>query len=136
MKKYIKYLFVVLALAVGFGFYMYHKPHQNMATTKAEKKLSAGELFQQYEANEAAGDQAFLNKILAVNGKVTKVEKDDDGMISVSLATDSEMFGVICQLDNLSEHKRIDFKEGETVQFKGICTGVLMDVIMVRCIEI
>ena len=44
--------------------------------------------------------------------------------------------GVICQLDELSEHKRTEFETGETVQLKGRCTGMLMDVVLVRCVEL
>ena len=136
MKKYFKYILLLAVFSIAFGFYMYHKPHKNMESAKVEKTLSAAELFQKYETNETAGDQAFLDKTLAINGKVRNVEKNEDGLVSVTLETESDMFGVICQLDNLSQHKRTDFKEGEIVQFKGICTGVLMDVILVRCIEI
>jgi hypothetical protein len=43
---------------------------------------------------------------------------------------------VNCQLDELTEHKNTTFTPGDKVIFKGICTGMLMDVVMVRCVEV
>ena len=61
---------------------------------------------------------------------------DEEGRTSITLESGSEMFGVICQLDNLTKHARTNFKEGEEIKLKGICTGVLMDVVLVRCVEV
>ena len=70
------------------------------------------------------------------SGKIKEVATDENGMMSLTLESGSEMFGVICQMDNLSKHQRTEFEEGEEVKLKGICTGVLMDVVLVRCVEV
>ena len=136
MKKYLKYIMFLALIGGTFGFYMYNKPHQNMTKATAEMQLSANQLFIDYENDEAKANGRYLDKIMEISGKVKEVTTDENGMTSLTLESGSDMFGVICQLDNLTKHERTDFKEGELVKLKGICTGVLMDVVLVRCVEV
>ena len=106
-----------------------------MAGAETDYALSANELFTAFETDEAAANEKYLDKVVGVEGTVKSVSKDEDGTISVTLSTAGDMFGVICQLDNLSTPKRTEFEVGEKVAFKGICTGMLMDVVLVRCVE-
>ena len=136
MKKYLKYILLLGVLGGAFGFYMYNKPHQDMTKSTADLKLSSTQLFADFEENETTANVKYLDKIVEVSGRVKEVSQDENGMTSLTLETESDMFGVICQLDNLTKHARTDFKEGEEVKLKGICTGVLMDVVLVRCVEV
>lgn len=135
MKKYLKYLVGLLIIGLASGAYMYYKPHQNIKTSKADVSLSAMEVFQAFESNESTANDQYLDKIMAVSGKVRDVSKNEEGIVSVTLDAGQDMFGVICQLDQLSKHTREDFPIGEEVSFKGVCTGMLMDVVLVRCVE-
>ncbi len=136
MKKYLKYILLLAVVGGAFGYYMYNKPHQNMTKAVAEMQLSATQLFTDYDNNEATANGKYLDKIMEVSGTIKEVTTDENGMTSLTLESGSEMFGVICQMDNLTKHDRTDFKEGEEVKLKGICTGVLMDVVLVRCVEV
>lgn len=136
MKKYLKYLIGLLVIGIASGAYMYYKPHQNIKSSKADETLTATQVFEAFEADETTANAQYLDKIVAVTGKVLAVSKDEEGIVSVTLDAGKDMFGVICQLDQLSQHPREDFPVGETVSFKGICTGMLMDVVFVRCVEI
>ena len=136
MKKYLKYILLLAVLGGVFGFYMYNKPHKNMNSARADLKLSAIQLFADFESDEVQANTKYLDKVMEVEGIVKEITQDENGMTTVTLEAGSEMFGVICQMDNLSKHKRTNFKEGEQVKFKGICTGVLMDVVLVRCVEV
>jgi len=135
MKKYLKYLVGLLIIGLASGAYMYYKPHQNIKTSKADVNLSAMEVFQAFESDESTANEQYLDKIMAVSGKVRDVSKNEEGIVSVTLDAGQDMFGVICQLDQLSKHPREDFPIGEEVSFKGVCTGMLMDVVLVRCVE-
>lgn len=135
MKKYLKYIIGLLIIGIGSGAYMYYKPHQNIKASKAQVSLSAAEVFQAFESDETAANEQYLDKIMAVSGSVRDVSKNEEGIISVTLDAGQDMFGVICQLDQLTKHTREDFPIGEKVSFKGICTGMLMDVVLVRCVE-
>ncbi len=136
MKKYLKYI-LLLTVVGGVGFYFYsNKPHKNMTKAAVEMQLSSIQLFADFENNEEEANGKYLDKIMEVSGKVKEISLDEEGRTSITLESGSEMFGVICQLDNLTKHARTNFKEGEEIKLKGICTGVLMDVILVRCVEI
>lgn len=135
MKKYLIFAILVGIVAAGFGFYMYNKPHKNIESSKVDFKMEAKTLFAEFEENEAAANTKYLDKIVEVSG-IVKAVNSEDGETSIMLETGNEMSGVNCSLDNLTKHKRVTFTIGEKVSFKGLCTGVLMDVVIVRCVEV
>jgi len=135
MKQYIIIFTLIGIIGAGVGYSIYHKPHENITTAKADHTISAIDLFSAYQKNEENANAIYLDKIIVVEGQV-KETKEEDGMVNVMLESEDMLFGVRCQLDNLSKHKRAQFAVGEKVSLKGKCTGSLMDVVMVRCVEI
>ncbi len=136
MKNLLKYGLLLALIGGAVGFYLWNKPHENMDKAKTDVEISAGELFTAFAENEAQANEDYLDKVIAVAGKVREVSKSPEGIVKVTLDSGDEMFGVICQLDELSDHQRTEFQPGESVTFKGKCTGMLMDVVMVRCVEV
>lgn len=136
MKKYLKYIVGLILIGIGLGTYMYYKPHKNITAAKIDINLSAEAVFTAFESDEAAANEQYLDKIVAVSGTVKEVNKNDEGITTITLDAGQDMFGVVCQLDQLTKHPRETFPVGEQVIFKGICTGMLMDVVLVRCVEI
>lgn len=136
MKAYIKYAILLGVVLIGVGIFVYNKPHQNIKKASSDFKLNATELFGAFETDETAANEKYLDKIVEVSGAVREVSTDDAGLVSVTLDTDGGMFGVICKMDELTEHKRTEFQTGETITLKGMCTGMLMDVVLVRCVEV
>ncbi len=135
MKKFLIALVLLGLIGAGIGYTIYNKPHENISRAEAEQKLTANELFSAYESNEAAANTSYLDKVIEVTGTVRETSVGDDGIVNIILDSDDMMFGVRCQLDNLSKHKRTEFKTGEKITLKGKCTGSLMDVVIVRCVE-
>lgn len=136
MKAYLKYGLLLAVVLIGVGIYMYNKPHQNIKKAKADFELEATELFSQFETNEANANTQYLDKVVQVTGSVKETGTDDEGQISITLDAGNSMFGIICKLDDLTKHKRTSFQPGEKVTLKGVCTGMLMDVVLVRCVEV
>ncbi|MEZ5038925.1 MAG: hypothetical protein R2828_03510 [Saprospiraceae bacterium] len=136
MKKYLKYIVGLALIGIGLSTYMYYKPHKNINAAKIDINLSAEAVFTAFESDEATANEQYLDKIVAVSGTVKEVNKNDEGITTVTLDAGQDMFGVVCQLDQLTKHPRENFPVGEQVTFKGICTGMLMDVVLVRCVEI
>ena len=134
MKKLIGIGLLLALLGVGVGYFMYNKPHQNMEKAEADMTLESTALFSAFEANEAEANEKYLDKIIKISGTVKEVNTDEEGNISLTLESGNELFGVICQMDNLTKQEKTDFKIGEQVTLKGICTGMLMDVVLVRCV--
>ena len=135
MKK----LLVILALAaivIGgfFAYKMYTKKHDDMSDLKADFKISSAIFFQEFSNNEVEANEKYLNKIIEVNGEISKISTDDSGITQIYLKSDDPMFGVICDMN--PEEKIEHIKAGQTVIIKGICSGYLMDVALNRCIQI
>lgn len=135
MKKVLTIGLALLIIGLGVGYFMWNKPHENIEKAKADIAMSAAELFDAFEKDENAANGQFLDKVVSVTGTIRSVELDQE-VKKVVLDSNDEMFGIICELDALSTPKRLDFKVGEQVNFKGKCTGMLMDVVIVRCVEI
>lgn len=136
MKKIISLLAIAIIVGSVIGYKIYNKPHQDIRSAKSMFQLPATELFSSYEADETSANEKFLGKIVEVTGKVQEVSKDENGVVNVTLDAGGMLGGVICKLDELTDHKRTDLNKNEQVTLKGECTGMLMDVVLVRCVEL
>lgn len=131
MKKVLLIVLIVgLAVAVT-GLYYYNKPIESLKNSPAAFQLSADSLFAAYEEDESAANALYLDKTIEVSGKILAINTDTSG-ISLTLRTNSEMFGVICKLEDKSVPES-NFSVGQPIRLKGQCTGYLMDVVLVRC---
>ena len=130
---------IIIGLVVVVGgiaaYMMYNKPHQDMQAADADIRIESHELLSAFENDEAAANAKYLDKVVQVSGTVASVQREGE-VIKVILETGNPMSTIICELDPLTEHKRTDFQPGEQVTFKGLCTGMLMDVVMARCVEV
>lgn len=136
MKKIIIIVVGLLLLGIAGAMFLYHKPHQDISQADPDYIMTSPELFAAFETDEASANEKYLDKIIQISGKVASTTTDEEGQMSITLEGDGLMFGVICKLDGLSEPKRKDFSQGEEIRLKGICSGMLMDVVLVRCVEV
>lgn len=104
-----------------------------MGSASADFKMAATELFEQFDADETAANAKYLDKVIEVEGSVLSVSEEEES-ITITLEAGGMLGGVICQLDPLTKHEKTSFAEGEKLKIKGICTGMLMDVVLVRCV--
>lgn len=133
MKKRILLLAVLLAAIGGaMGLYFYNLKMPSMAGQKAEMTVSAADLYAAFEADEAAANARYLGKILAVEGQVREANTLPDGTVKVVLDTGKD-FGVLCEFDPNTSHKRTQFEPGERLTLKGECAGFNFDVLLSRC---
>jgi hypothetical protein len=134
MKKQILIVIVVLgALVAAYGYYMYNKPVSSLENQKAALSLSANKLLSDYEEDEVQANKIYLDKILEVAGEVDKIEYAN-GKTSVYLVTENMMSSIICEMEKSNTELKI--KKGENISVKGLCSGYLMDVVLVRCLII
>lgn len=132
MKKRIIFFGIILVAAVGaFAVYQYQKPSANVVTSVAEFEVTATDLFEQFDSNETEANAKYLNKVVEVTGRVASVQAADSTGVDIVLQTDNPMFGVNCNLPQLSISEAP--KKGETIVVTGLCTGKLMDVVLVKC---
>ena len=130
--RYLKYIFLIAAIGAVTGFYMYNEPVKSTSSKNADLIIQSQDLFSAYEKNEIEANRKYLNKVVSVVGAVSSVSREDNTDV-VTLKTDDGMFGVVCKMEQ-SEDLKSNVKPGERVKVKGICSGMLMDVVMMRCI--
>lgn len=127
-------LLVVLG-SVATGFYFWYMPHQNMQRATADLTVSAPELMTAFNNDESAANAKYLDKVVAVSGKLREAASSGDVTI-VSLEAEDEMGAVTCELDRFSKQKRTSFTPGEQLTLKGICSGKTIDVVLVQCVVV
>jgi len=125
-------IILFLGILVAFvGYQIYNKPHIDVAETSADISISANEILFEFSKDEATANAKYLGKIVAVRGVLseTKIEKEK-GIIT--LKSNDDFGSILCHLSAEATKKMDALKVGETYTVKGICTGYLMDVILVK----
>ena len=135
MKLYVKIALGVVTLIALAGIlaalYMFNMKHKDMAKAKADFVLSASALQKAFEDDEIGASIKYTNKILEVSGKIASVKPAEQNIISISLATESDLSSVICTFNDISDPS--SFKKGDEITLRGECSGFLMDVLLNNC---
>ena len=129
MKKII-YILIAIILIAGSAYYytfIYSKNHHRNAQDEAGIVISSDSLVAAYQSNEAAANNKFLNKALEVSGTIISINKDQTNHITVILGKVDAFSNVAITLTNITP---IQNKVGESITIKGVCTGILSDVII------
>ena len=131
---------IVVALALiggAIGLYLYNKPVQSLANKKPAYSLPAGELLSAFQSDEAKANKEYLGKVIAVTGTIQEIAPGEDMQMQVILDAGDLMSRVSCVMEEPYEQflKR-GLKKGDTVQIKGECTGMAMDVVLDRCVMV
>jgi len=125
-------LLFIGVLGISAGFFLYQKPAEKTVSGKAEFRTTAMQLFNEFDADEALANKKYLNRIISVRGTISEIAAVDSAGLSIVLETSNPLFGVSCQLSQ--EQGKNLLKRGQVVELKGLCTGKLMDVVLVRCV--
>ncbi len=135
MRKIIFTIIGIISIgALATGIYLWNKPHKNMQRAAADLTIAAADLMAAFKNDENAANARYLDKVVAVSGKVS--ETTTDGSVTVVSLDAADDFGSItCELDQLSQQNRTDFSPGESITLKGVCAGNNgIDVVLVRCV--
>lgn len=136
MKKKKLILLFVMALGIAGSFYGWREYHRGHASTSGISPVvvkQATELVKEFENDEAKANLAYNDKVISVIGKIAKADLNDSTR-NLLLAGESAMAGVLCQFEAVYIKQIEKMKAGDFVKVKGVCTGVLMDVVLTRCV--
>ncbi len=131
-KKIILMAFVAGVIGGSVGLYLFFKPVSSTAKLDTEVRETATVLFQQYSEDENSANARFLGKVVEVRGKVIDIRTTDAGKPALVLETDDAIFGVLCELEDEKAAKSL--QTGSEITVKGVCTGMLLDVVLTRCV--
>lgn len=132
-KRILKWVLISLLVVITTGgiiaYQLYNKPHRNVTASRSIP-VSALQLASEYESNEEQANLKYLDKVLEVDGVINEISKNQSGESVITLKG-NDMTGVIC---TLQDNAGLNAKPGTSITLKGICTGYLTDVILVRAI--
>jgi Tfp pilus assembly protein PilV len=126
MRNWVKVALIIggigLLAAAGFVYYVYNRPHRDVSTEKGVQ-LSAQNLYDAFRTNENNANKLYLDKAIELTGEVADISTNQDGKTVVNFKTSDPLVVINCTFrDNPGE-----LKPGQTITFKGICTGYIPD---------
>lgn len=130
---------VLLAILLG-AFYAWREFSRKAAAVDelpVVATVTAPELLHAFMADEEAATARFVGttgQVVQVSGTIRAVEPAGDGRTNVLLDAGEEMSGVVCEFVRASLPAGTG--PGESITIKGVCTGYLMDVVLVRCMVV
>ena len=132
-KKGILFIFLIIAIIGGvIGFKMANKSHLDISSSVPKITIQATQLIDEFVIDETTANANYLDKLIAVNGIISSTKIVDEKGI-ISLKTDDDFGSILCHLSKEATQNISQLEKGQSIQIKGICTGFLMDVILVRC---
>ncbi len=123
----------VITIAVVLIVITYNKPHRSVVEVEPEVRLSALELALAFAADEVHATRQYAGKIVEVYGDVDRIIQGDSTLILL-LEQGSATVGVSCYLDPHYRDEGESLSPGAPVTVKGICNGMLLDVVIDRAI--
>jgi hypothetical protein len=110
------------------------RSHKSLVNKKPDYIFEAANFFSTYEANEKQSDSLYIDRIIQVRGPVAEIQQEEELKYTIILRDEMAFTGVNCSMDEEFSDEIADLSIGDTVIIKGVCAGMLMDVILTRCV--
>jgi len=125
----------ITAIIIVIAMRLYNKPHPEVATTAPVFTMEVSQLVDDFLTDEAKANADYGGKIVQLEGTLKEIVPNDSTVI-LMLGDTTSMVGVSAYLRPGEEVQDADLKPGERITVKGICDGMLMDVIVGNAILI
>lgn len=126
MKRWVKVLLILIGIGLVTGgiiaYRIFTKPHRDVTQEKG-LQLSAQALYDAFKANETDANAKYLDKAIQLSGEVTEITTNQDGNKVVNFKTNDPFVVINCTFKTDPG----ELKPGDTITFKGICTGYIPD---------
>ena len=128
-------IFALLIIGLGLFilFSLYNKPLIDIDKSKASITVEAQQIIDDFKNDELLANKKYVDKIIQITGEISKINIENNKMV-ISLKDDKNESSVMCHIETQENLANLKLDKGKIVTIKGVCTGYLMDVIMVRCI--
>jgi len=134
-KKEIILTLLTILIATVFG-YAWNEYHRQPADTKymaEQEKIEAMALVKEFTTDETTANRLYNDKVVSVKGTVLKIENNGD-VRDIVLGNETSPQGVICEFQAKHKKEADKIRPGQQITVKGVCTGMLLDVVLVRCV--
>ena len=127
MKKIIVAAIGIIAIILIAYYYL----SSSSQSSEDAVAVSVERLLKDYNASEESGDAAYLNKRLVVTGTLSEVSESNGSMLLLLRGDEGNY--VSCSPAKGAGWEKFNLKPGDTVTITGVCTGMLMDVLLSDC---
>ena len=129
LTKWILLVFVILAMI--YTWKEYNRTQKSTLDIDTFISITASTLVKEFEVDETSANKKYNDKVISVKGIIQSIELTDS---THRIILKGETGGVIGELEKPERKKVAELNVGDSVIIKGVCTGYLMDVILVRTI--
>jgi len=131
-KKIVTGILLLGMAGAGYGWYSYQKAPPDIRKQKAGMEITAVDLLKVFQQDEIAGNAKYVDKVLIVAGTVTGIQTDSSGQVTIYLQTNDPLAAVTCSFYQGDDGVK-KIRAGSPVRIKGICTGMLTDIVLNKC---
>ncbi len=102
-------------------------------------KVTAEDLYAEYEANEVAAEQKYKGKLLEITGTVDSISRDVLDDLYITLESDESGFSIasvqcyINEKDEASVNKAASLSKGDTVTIRGYVGSAILNLTVEKC---
>jgi hypothetical protein len=135
MKRFFKYIGILFVIGILVGvavfLFVFRKSSDNIANETPAFKVSCTQLVSEFESNEQVANTKYLDKVIEVSGTIAELNSDTSG-VNITLRDENATSGVTCSFGISQKINIKELKLGSPLTCKGICTGFLMDVTLIK----
>lgn len=124
---------IVFVGLLMYAIIQYNKPHVDIKNSQAEITINVEQLISQFKNDETLATQKYTDKVIQIEGILNNISISEGNSV-ISLKYKNEETSVICYMQPENSLNLLKLKKGEQIKIKGVCTGFLLDIIMVRCL--
>jgi hypothetical protein len=140
MKKWLqKYRFPAYAALISvtvvgiLGYLEYNRKLPDLKGLKPAFTLTSADLIRAFETDENKATAKYADEIISIHGIIGGIELTDSGA-TARLEVEDSMASVACHFEKNAMPGNPAPVKGDSINVKGVCSGYLMDVIMIRCV--
>ena len=135
LKKTLLITLLVIVATSIFIYSKYEEPHTDITETVPDISLDSKLIIDEFISDENKANEKYLDQIIQLEGTIKEISSIR-GKTVISLGKGDVFGNVNCHMISEESDKQQNLKIGQTVTIKGICTGYLLNVILVRCVLI
>jgi len=123
-------ILLVLVSAGAIASYAYSqfaRKNEDLAYATPDLQVTSSDLIRSFETDEKRANEKYLDKIVAVTGKVKDINKDEKGYYTLVLGDENAMSSVRCSMDTSHAQSLALVHPGYHVTITAACTGFNAD---------
>ncbi len=129
MRRTILKILIGISLAVLVGYIVVlYMPKATVKTKSVDVTISAGDIYADYMADEAAANEKYLGKVIAIDGLIDEKYQDENDAPIVILMNEAGDIVALVTLESSQLSKWETYNEGDPIKIKAMCNGMLMEV--------